>query len=748
MAQAKSMRDVATSARRTGDVRRTEAGGTFTPAPVNLEHTNIQAEKKLSSFEKDLQALNIGTKQAVTEVYQASEWADKVRTNDTYTNYIMGMQNIDKFYSDKMDKGQALTVQDYKDKKDWQNKFYQSMIDQAVAEGDDTNLIFKNGFIDPATEHLMKTNAHDTQAQFVVHRRNTIDNVNEVIDKIGTNMTPDMAELQIQRLKAVGVGHARETVWGEVATSMNNEFYKKFKDGLDSPTLQGYLENGVLTQDGIDRLYNDTYGRFSKRTNGQFTSQVGDITDEAHLSMMKSFKGWIDGYQSKLRARTSYGEETISDTISKVDVMNTSVKDMAETAETLAAQYQDVAPHLNPSKLASVQDKMRVFAEKQMEAATLDTIYQQLNVGKDGLVSNYDEVISQDWKIDQRERTIAEGITVTTTAKKIPKERIQAYVDNRLYREAQATLLRGDANQASLLGKKIAQLQDSGFKGTSIVGLMKDNIVHLTNTGGKTAKSVNELVNEIYSAGTFAKSSGMPNASFLGNKAINGVTSFVADLRERAKTDDRLTEDVILARTKMYVYGLARDFENLKGGKGTATLLKNISGGDPTQQDEVVSGYVFGGVIGETKFADGVLDTVVTLAASEDVAIDNIEKLQDYTKSKAMIIDRSYLPIWGDSISFINPTKSNDRRGQKNVRENMQTLVNDALKNANMKTEVDISDLTDEEDVRLYQYPDVNGDIMTVVNVYSSGKLLLPIMMSPEDLTTGVWSWKNKSGVK
>lgn len=750
---AKDLRGASATALRTQGVRRTEQTPTITPSPVNLRTTHVEADKKVSSLESDLKKLGVGLSQTATATHEASIYADKVRSNDAYTNFVAGMQQIDKHYQDKLDKGQALTVSDYKEKKDWQNSFYQDMINNSITEGDETNLIYKETFINPATNMLMKTNKIDTDAQFQVHKRNVIDNVNENIDKMGTNLTTQNVEMHIQSLKAVGIGGARDRVWSEVATSANNEFKKKYADGLDSVELQHYLdENGRLTQDGIDRLYTDNYGNFSKRKDGTYESVAGDITDEAHISMMKSFNGWIDGYNNALDKATTNNEETITDTTAKVDVSTTSVADVDKAVEESGKQFTQVHHNMTPSKLASLKDTMVKLADKQAEIHLKDSIYNRvmgrgidpdtgLPVPKTPV--NFDELMAFDWRVEQVERQIAPNVTVTTTAKTLPRAEIEKYLDNRFYKDYQAVIKSGDTEAAADFGQRLAMLRDSGFKGSSATGAIKNSITGLTNTGGKSSKSIGELVNEVTAVSEFIESSGTPNASFLGDKAVRSVASYINYLNTVAETDTKLTEDKILAMTKNYVYGLSRDYEAVKNGSKTMKSLNDITE-DENEHDALVSGYV----MGETTFAGGVYNILTTLATKEDLAPDSTEKFVDYAKTKTMELDETHFNIFGDSTTIVNPVSDNSRAGQQRVRNNMEKLVRDSLIEANVEAEIDIDDITDEENARLFQYVDQNGDIMTVLNVYSNGKIILPIVMSPDDLETGVRAYKNKTGVK
>lgn len=729
--QTTTLRDGGTSALRTQGVRRTENVGVFTPTQPNVRQTNQEAVKEMSNIQRDLERLEIGGKQVVGSMYEASEWADKIRSNDAYTNFVVGMQNIDKHYQDKVNKGVALTVADYKEKKDWQTKYYDTMIADTIMQGDDTNLFFKTNFIDPATEVLDKTNAADTKAQFIVHRRNVIDQVNKNLDVMGTNATVSSVEFNIQQLKAVGVGGAREKVWGQVANSMNSAFTDKFMNGIDSPAAKQYLEDGVLTEKGKEQLFNDTFGKFAKLQNGEFSKQTSDITDEAYDAMKKTFSSWNKGVGKQIKAKMGAGQETITDTVGKVSVTTTSAADVDAAIESVGKQYSEIGGYLSPSKQASVKDAMVKLSDKKSEIDLMESIYSE--VMGDAPI-NFDELMAQDFKIQESERTIAPNVTVTTTAKTIPRADIETRIDNNFYKDYQTAMQKGTPELASTMGKKLAQMKDSGFNGASSTNLMKNTITSFTNTGGKSIKSLNELKNELWGASSYVEASGIPNSSFLGGKAINRVEAYITGLQEQAKTNDKLTEAEILTRTKSYVYGLSREFDSIKNGYKTAKILDTLTG-DVGQQDALVSGYV----VGETRFASGVFNTLNALAYKEDVTPANVDQFKEYAKSKTMEIDSSYLPIFGTSISIINPTKSNTTESQSRVRDNMQKLVNEALKSSNIEKRADISDLSDEDDVKIFQYSDQNGDVMTVVNIYSSGKILLPVVMSPRNLETGTW---------
>jgi len=309
MAQGKSMRDIATSARRTGDVRRTERGGSFTPAPVNLNQTNIESEKKLTSFERDLEKLGVGAKQAIGAVYETSVYADKIRSNDTYTNFIAGMQNIDKFYSDKMAKGGRLTSKDLADKKDWQNRFHQSMIDQAISAGDDTNQIFKTSFIDPSTEFLMKTNAGDTQNQFNAIKFETKERNSNAVTKLGIQIRGDNFKQFLSDGKRLGIGNYGETISADVANAHNAEIVAGEINAVVAQT----------TMRGLVDKYAPNALSYDEKT-GQFSRGEGfeELSDEAYKSMIQALNVQLNKNTASLTGAGSYDDTPYNSAYGKV----------------------------------------------------------------------------------------------------------------------------------------------------------------------------------------------------------------------------------------------------------------------------------------------------------------------------------------------------------------------------------------------------------------------------------------------
>lgn len=284
-----TIRTAGTSAIRTGTVRRTEEVSPTTPAPITLKTTHQEADKTVSRLDSDLKKLEVGAKQAVGAVYEASEFADEVRSNDAYTNFIAGMQQIDKHYSDKMAKGGRLTSKDLKDKKDWQNRFHQEMINKSISEGDDTNLTYKTKFIDPSTEMLMKTNAADTQNQFAAIKFEMTEKNDNEITTLGSFIKGDNFQKYLKDGTNLGIPNYNEKVSTDVANAHNA--------GLLAGELNATQPQ--TTMKGLVDKYYPNVLNYDEKT-GTFTRGKGfdDLSDEGYKSMLQALNIRLKGNTS------------------------------------------------------------------------------------------------------------------------------------------------------------------------------------------------------------------------------------------------------------------------------------------------------------------------------------------------------------------------------------------------------------------------------------------------------------------
>jgi hypothetical protein len=284
-----TIRTAGTSAIRTQGVRRTEEVSPTTPSPITLKTTTQAAEKTVSRLGSDLKKLEVGATQVVKATHEASVYADEVRSNDAYTNFIAGMQQIDKHYSDKMAKGARLTSKDIKDKKDWQSKFHQDMINKSISEGDETNLTYKTKFIDPSTEMLMKTNAADTQNQFAAIKFEITEKNDNEITTLGAFIKGDNFQKYLKDGTNLGIPNYNEKVSTDVANAHNA--------GLAAGELNATQPQ--TTMKGLVDKYYPNVLNYDEKT-GAFTRGKGfdDISDEGYKSMLQALNIRLKGNTS------------------------------------------------------------------------------------------------------------------------------------------------------------------------------------------------------------------------------------------------------------------------------------------------------------------------------------------------------------------------------------------------------------------------------------------------------------------
>jgi len=153
--------------------------------------------------------------------------------------------------------------------------------------------------------------------------------------------------------------------------------------------------------------------------------------------------------------------------------------------------------------------------------------------------------------------------------------------------------------------------------------------------------------------------------------------------------------------------------------------------------DIVTDDLVAGGIWGETTLVNGVFNSLLTMAESSGgKPIRTKEELITFAKEKTIEIDDSWLPVGGTSFSFINPTTNSSTSMKNKVRSNMQTLISSDL--SHLKgVDVNVSDLSDEDHVDIIQVPDVNGEMLTTINVYSGRNIIMTSIYTSRELRTG-----------
>lgn len=740
------LRSASAQALRTQDTR-TETVSPTAVSPVNLRTTQQQADKKLTSLEGDLQKLGMGLSQTATATHQASEYADKLRSNDAYANYVVGMKQIDKHYQDKLDRGQALTVQDYKEKKDWQNRFYQDMINTSISEGDDTNLTYKNNFINPATDVLMRTNKADTSAQFEVHKKNVLDGVNDVIDKLGATMTPEMIQTQIGSLKAVGFVGAKDIVNKELAISLNNEWTNLYKDGALSPNVKKHLDaNGMLTQDGMDEMYNEIYGKFSKRKNGTFIEQTADLTPEAHEMMKKSFANMITAINNgadKIKADT-----TIADTKTVVDKNydNMSIDDIQGAIDTTTKQLIETRPYRSGIQFNNDMGHIKDMSVKLGEKRVVTGVFNQLmgiKVNPDGTRENVKpstlngvRSTVHTTKADEIYLgALPDGtpITITSASYDMKWNDISSQLDKMLTKEYKNAIKSGNTEQASTISRRLAELRNEsgGTEFKEANDVISGDIKSFTINGGEAVSSIVELDNKMASSAEYLKATNEAYTGFMNQRTYNEYTALKESLLKRQEKEG-LTDDYVMQQLKTFIRG-EQQLNDVKKMKEATDMLGrlNTKYSNDEVQDEIVGGFVHG----DTQLAGGVLSLSLDAYNNKVAPADRTEDgFIEYARTMNMVLDETVPYVVGSSNAIMNPTPYTTDKAKSQIRTNMQKVFDKKLELYGYKGEaINILD-RDDEKFRVSQFKNADGSIITRVKVLSGLNVVQVVDMNPDEI--------------
>jgi len=708
---------------RTERVQLTGATGEATQA------VSTQQEKLLMKDLESLGQLTEGAAKTSGAVYEASVWADEKRADDAHLNYINGLKSIDDYYKAIVDGDEAnpprvLTVQDYKDKRRWQKDFYKDSITGSITSADKDSDIYKNRFLTPSAEMLKKVDDNDSANQFAAFKIQTKEEVDAEIEMEGSETTYEKVISKADRMKTAGYANSKSYVWSQTANSLNSEFTDRFKDGVDSTSLTQYTTEGILTQEGIDRLFNDTYGRIGTRKDGVYNKTYADQTDESWESMKKSFNGWIDNYNKSRVTKAKKFLLTIDESNAKMDVKTTTLTEATKTLnESLG--HLSKAMTLQPDKdYSSDKDHVSKMLTKTKTIEMLNSSYNQIISGD----KSYSEVMSEEHVVTSQERLVAKGIPITTATSRITKAEKKAYLDNRIAKEIGATINNQGMEQSSTLGVNIGNMHSDGYAGEG-TKMISDNIVSFNKSGYTGATNSTQLLNSLHLNHTYLKTYGNNNSSWINSNSVKEIETYRTQLEDKAETDDRLTPNIILSKIKQKTWTMAKEWTSKNEG---SRLQKFLSDADIVTDD-----LVAGGIWGETTLVNGVFNSLLTMAESSGgKPIRTKEELITFAKEKTIEIDDSWLPVGGTSFSFINPTTNSSTSMKNKVRSNMQTLISSDL--SHLKgVDVNVSDLSDEDHVDIIQVPDVNGEMLTTINVYSGRNIIMTSIYTSRELRTG-----------
>jgi len=654
---------------------------------------------------------------------EASEYAGKRVGTDNLVEYKKDMSGIAQLY-DRPD----ITSADMAEKDRLEQGVYETYIQKGhFGDNDLANQAFRDTYANPAAIDLLKNKESNLALKNKLHTNEELQEIGMEMTLTNGTFTDENVKVWQDRLRAIGQNP--QAIWTGVAQGLNSSFTNKFKDGVDSVELTKYLDKGLLTQKGIDDLFNDSYGGFAKRTNGEYNKVDSSITDVAYDAMKKSFNNWVDGYNKEVIGKVKKVKLTIANTNSNINIMNSTTA-QALTAVSTSGKQLSEAMRLQPSKdFSSDVDNLVKLKTKAETSVMFDRAYRNMMSGD----KSYSETLEQDYIITTKERQVADNLTITIGGTMLAKDDLKKYVDNKLATDIRATVASGDTTASAILGVNIGLMSTDGYSGGSALKTIGNNVTSFNNNGFRTARTTNELVASLHLNQSFISTYSGNNASWISKRTVRDVETYRTNLTQKAETDPTLTDDIILLKLKQKTFSLSEEYKSRNEGSRKARLLATTD----ISEDDLVAGAIFG----ETTLGHGSFDTMLALAETEGKPILSKDDLVEYSKEKTMEIDPSILPIFGTSISFINPLKSSTSTAQNKVRKNFQTLINADLKTFSGK-EIDVSDLSDEDNFTTYQFVGLNGEVQTVVNMYKGRKLLMTNIYTPNEFRTGVREYK------
>jgi len=305
-----------------------------TTSPTGTQAASVRATQTQQTNEVDLMARDIetlvgGASKIAKAFVKTSEYADKVRASDTYSNFVKGMHEIDKHYQDKLSEGQALTVRDYKDKKDWQERFLVDMTTSGIQKEDETNLIFKEKFISPARMYVDETSKRDTGKQFVQHQKDVVNKESRVADEMGKDMTSDVFNQSISNLALSGNDKAVAIESNATAVSYNTSFKATEASGSNYESIKDIVENeypNVLKLDESGTIV---------RGDG-----FNQLTDEALSSMITTIQA---GHKRMVAANKTKSIIDASNMKNSVTNINTAISNGSSIDELIPTYMKNVS---------------------------------------------------------------------------------------------------------------------------------------------------------------------------------------------------------------------------------------------------------------------------------------------------------------------------------------------------------------------------------------------------------------------
>jgi len=720
----------------------TSVSGASGGAVGSVGGTNIQATEQVdnsAALTKDIGKMFGGV---MKEHQQASEYAGARVGTDNLVNYKSDMEKVARRYADKKD----VTSSDMVAKNREEHGLYESYM-QKGHFGDNAlaNEAFKDTYSSPAYDHLLRSETQNNTKKVLLFQGETKRDISFAISYLGTDLNKEVVETFTTQYRNAGLDP--QLIWDKVAIGLNSAYSNKFKDGLSSPSLVPYLEQGALTQDSLDNLFNDTYGKFATRTNGVFKKVDKSIPDSAYEMMKKSYSGWLSSFNKQDKKGKT-----------KVDILSPSIIsglrsdmpiDVLKNAEkNFKLEYIQVsaACALNGndsdacSKLPKLRDAGNVLATKIEENFQLDTSFKRFNSSADNDISS----LNTDTTISVSVKSYSKGIPDGLKSSMVDAEQKQEYVQKR-YSSMLTSLLTSkelDLDGSNGLAKKIAALFTSNMTGgstTSASNTMK-SVSNMASLNG--ANTTGQLLNNLQFAVSYKEATGVGSYDGLSRQTLGSVLSYYGALVERQKEDpETYTEAKILGLIR--IMSSAQINSNSKMAfEGTRDVLKELGlDGDGDEGDELLKGSYLWYTHGTGIFSEGSLDIALKYIKNDGMSYPNVGQVKSAVKAKMLVLDPDAVPMWGTSLAVTKPTQLGDKSDDE-WRDNFNDLVKYKLyKNVELLN-VKFEDIVDEgvggtSTIQVKQVDDTQG-LQTIVEFIKGGRVTSYAIIDDDEWALGV----------
>jgi hypothetical protein len=250
----------------------------------------------LDTISSDIAKLTGGAQKVTQAKYEATEFADKMRASDRLQKYNESMVSMNNYYAEREANGHVMTVEDYQNRKDWEEGIYKYYVETGITENDSKSPYFKEMFMKPAYKTLNASKNklnNGMRVQFGIE--NTARRKEEFMN--AENMTSvDQADAEVMKESALGNPKAKQVVHADVATAYNATFAGVNPMNIDLNDIEGELE------------YH--YGGWLKvDSEGNYSKADPRIDDSAYESMLNS---WEAGIAQAARAQTQQVEKSNS----------------------------------------------------------------------------------------------------------------------------------------------------------------------------------------------------------------------------------------------------------------------------------------------------------------------------------------------------------------------------------------------------------------------------------------------------